>query len=252
MFIRVKNFSYPPYSFIPTWTIGGNGWTDTAWGRWATGRNDGTNYTGIATMTLDSRGYKYLRFLPNSYGWNGNNTGGTIKIYINNTLVFNGTRAAGNALDIDISSYNKTNNTITVKVEVVSGSWGYASMYCDTTLWLHQGVIDYDSSSRYHHYYNIITKSTSGGDAILTVKYYSSDGTLISSADVHHANVKNTPYSIGNINVYYNQSAYKWNIKTRYSSSVIEYNNSVYSGANSLFSEWGYQTSINQTYYDRS
>ena len=121
--------------FTPSWTISGTGWTNTTWGTWGVGRDQGNLLIGIATTTFNTNGHSKLRFTPNSHGWDTGRARGAIRIYVNDTLKYSLGAEDGRSdpLEIDISSYS---GDITVKVEL-QADWGYTTMYCDTQLLLH-------------------------------------------------------------------------------------------------------------------
>lgn len=122
-------------TWTPSWTLSGSGWTNTTWGSWGVGRDEGTTLVGIAETTKDIGSHTKLRFTPNSYGWRTAQTGGQIRIYINGSLKY--TQEAGITktvpVEIDLTGYS---GTVTIRVEL-QAVWGYSDMYNETTLVLH-------------------------------------------------------------------------------------------------------------------
>ena len=118
----------------PTWSLSGSGWTDTTWGSWSVGRDEGDLLIGSAQTVINTNGHSILRFTPTGTGWNTGRSRGAIRIYINGSEKFSlgaeQTRTA--PVDIDISAYS---GNITVNVDL-QADWGYTDMYTDTRLML--------------------------------------------------------------------------------------------------------------------
>ena len=120
--------------FVPSWTISGSGWTNTTWGQWGVGRDEGEPLTGIAKATVDLEGHTKMRLVPTSSGWNTARAGGGINILIDGTSVWSigQEQSVSEPVVIDISDFHGT-----VELQIrLSASWGYTTMYNETEILL--------------------------------------------------------------------------------------------------------------------
>lgn len=121
--------------FTPSWTLSGEGWTNTTWGEWSVGRDEGVRLVGIAEATKNIGNHTKLRFTPAGYGWRTAATNGDIRIYINGDLKYS--QGAGvettEPVEIDLTGYS---GTVTIRVEL-QAEWSYTDLYTETQLMLH-------------------------------------------------------------------------------------------------------------------
>ena len=119
----------------PTWSLSGSGWTDTTWGQWSVGRDEGDLLTAIAETQIETNGHSRLRITPTGYGFRTGRSRGAIRIKVNGTTLFEMGASAERTtpVELDISGYT---GTITLRVELAA-DWGYTDMYCSTALTLH-------------------------------------------------------------------------------------------------------------------
>lgn len=119
----------------PTWSLSGSGWTDTTWGQWSVGRDEGDLLTGIAEAQIETNGHSRLRVTPTGYGFRTGRSRGALRIKVNGTTLFEMGASAERTtpVELDISGYT---GTITLRVELAA-DWGYTDMYCSTAIKLH-------------------------------------------------------------------------------------------------------------------
>lgn len=134
-FFNGAQFYTSEESFVPVWTLSGDGWVNTTWGAWSVGRDEGNLLTGIAEAVIRTNGHSKLRITPTGFGFRTGRSRGAIRIRINGTEVFSMGASASRTtpLDIDLTPYGET---VTVRVEL-SADWGYTDMYCSNQLTLH-------------------------------------------------------------------------------------------------------------------
>lgn len=116
----------------PSWTLGGEGWTNTTWGQWSVGRNEGDLLIGTATATINTNGHSKMRITPTGLGFRTGRSRGGLRIYINGTEKYSlgPEQTRTTALDISLAGYS---GNITVRVEL-QADWGYTDMYCNTKI----------------------------------------------------------------------------------------------------------------------
>ena len=116
----------------PSWTLGGEGWTNTTWGSWSVGRNEGDLLIGTASATINTNGHSKMRITPAGLGFRVGRSRGGLRIYINGTEKYNlgPEQTRTTALDISLAGYS---GNITVRVEL-QADWGYTDMYCSTKI----------------------------------------------------------------------------------------------------------------------
>lgn len=122
-------------SITPSWTLSGSGWTDTTWGRWSVGRDEGDLLTGIAQATIQANGHRYLRITPTGNGLRTGRSRGAIRVLVNGTEAFAMGSSATRTTPVEID-LGANAGTVTLRIEL-SADWGYTDMYCETSVLLH-------------------------------------------------------------------------------------------------------------------